>query len=64
MLELKDNIDIMEKCKSEILILPLRFMGTGAEEKEFLKIGEQIFLDFFHGKFVVNMVEYKPVLFM
>lgn len=43
----KDNIDIMEKCKSEILILPLRFMGTGAEEKEFLKIGEQIFLDFF-----------------
>lgn len=43
----KDNIGILEKCRTEILILPLRFMGTGVEEKEFLKIGEQIFLEFF-----------------
>lgn len=52
----KDNMDILTKCNKEIVVLPLRFMGTGDEEKEFLKIGEQIFLDFFPR--IKNMESY------
>lgn len=43
----KDNIDIIEKCDNRILVLPLRFMGKEKDEREFLKIGEDVFLEFF-----------------
>ena len=43
----KDNIDILEKCEGLVVVLPLRFMGTSMEEKEFHKLGEKTFLSFF-----------------
>ncbi|MCQ2529080.1 MAG: hypothetical protein MJ108_08220 [Saccharofermentans sp.] len=43
----KDNIKILEQLNDEILILPLRFLGSKSEEEDFCSVTEKFFLSFF-----------------
>lgn len=44
-----DNINLLEKCEGLIIVLPLRSIGSLAEEAELNKLGERAFLEYFDG---------------
>ena len=44
-----DNIDLLEKCEGLVIVLPLRSLGSSAEETELNKVGEKAFIEYFDG---------------
>lgn len=52
----KDNIKIIEQCKEEIIVLPLRLFNQRPEDSQVLQIGEKAFVSLF--KDISSIKEY------
>lgn len=52
----KDNIKIIEQCKEEIIVLPLRLFNQSPEDSLIFQIGEKVFVSLF--KDISSLKEY------
>ncbi|WP_314164058.1 hypothetical protein [Lachnoanaerobaculum gingivalis] len=50
----EDNLKVLENIHNEILILPLRLLNQPNNQKDFEKVGEQVFVSLFNSIYSLN----------
>ena len=58
-LTVNDNIKIIEECLGDIYVIPIRLLNQLSDNKEIIRIGEQVFVNLF--KDISSMKEYFTV---